>query len=80
MHCAPCRKWATTHKQQQLPFVQGTKLFKLDSIKKHEQSVGHKDFAGLKKADPSCFRFFNIEEEEEGGGGESSPWLAVERI
>ena len=23
------------------------------------------DFAGLKKADPSCFRFFNIEEDED---------------
>eukprot|EP00745_Piridium_sociabile_P032490 TRINITY_DN5485_c0_g1_i10.p2 TRINITY_DN5485_c0_g1~~TRINITY_DN5485_c0_g1_i10.p2 ORF type:complete len:133 (-),score=28.01 TRINITY_DN5485_c0_g1_i10:669-1067(-) len=43
MHCAPCRKWMTTYKQQQQPFVLGTKLFKLDSIKKHEQSVGHRD-------------------------------------
>ena len=23
------------------------------------------DFAGLKKADPSCFRFFNIEEDDD---------------
>ena len=34
MHCAPCRKWVTTYKQQQQPFVIGTNLFKLDSIKK----------------------------------------------
>ena len=75
MHCAPCRKWATTHKQQQLPFVQGTKLFKLDSIKKHEQSVGHKDFAGLKKADPSCFRFNTEGEKEEMEENLAHGWL-----
>ena len=33
MHCAPCRKWHNSYKQQQQPFVVGTNLFKVDSIR-----------------------------------------------
>ena len=56
MHCKDCRMYANGESQKRGSFVIGTQHFKLESIKEHEKSQGHKkcsSTAASKKAAPS---------------------------
>ncbi len=50
MFCAHCRQYATSDAHRKGPFFVGTQTFKLESIKPHEKSEGHRCCASIAAA------------------------------